>query len=68
MWYLTNTPIMYPMTINRLHIDSILDRFGQVKDNASEELLHLRKSILKVSPASINPLARPYPGALKLII
>jgi len=35
------------------HIDSILDRFGQVKDNASEELLHLRKSILKVK-SSIN--------------
>ena len=35
------------------HIDSILDRFGQVKDNASEELLHMRKSILKVK-SSIN--------------
>ena len=35
------------------HIESILDRFGQVKDNASEELLHLRKSILKVK-SSIN--------------
>ena len=34
-------------------IDSILDRFGQVKDSASDELLHLRKSILKVK-SSIN--------------
>ena len=34
-------------------IDSILDRFGQVKDDASEELLFLRKSILKVK-SSIN--------------
>ena len=34
-------------------IDSILDRFGQVKDDASQELLHLRKSILKVK-SSIN--------------
>jgi DNA mismatch repair protein MutS2 len=34
-------------------IDSVLDRFGQVKDDASQELLHLRKSILKVK-SSIN--------------
>ena len=34
-------------------IDSILDRFGQVKDDASQELLFLRKSILRVK-SSIN--------------
>ena len=34
-------------------IDSVLDRFGQVKDDASQELWHLRKSILKVK-SSIN--------------
>jgi len=34
-------------------IDSILDRFGQVKDDASPELLFLRKSILRVK-SSIN--------------
>ena len=34
-------------------IDSVLDRFGNVKDDASQELLHLRKSILKVK-SSIN--------------
>ena len=34
-------------------IDSILDRLGQVKDDASQELLFLRKSILRVK-SSIN--------------
>lgn len=34
-------------------IDNILDRFGQVKDDASSELLFLRKSILRVK-SSIN--------------
>lgn len=34
-------------------IDSILDRFGQVKDDASQELLFLRKCILRVK-SSIN--------------
>lgn len=34
-------------------IDSILDRIGQVKDDASQELLFLRKSILRVK-SSIN--------------
>jgi hypothetical protein len=47
-------------------IDSVLDRFGQVKDDASQELLHLRKSILKVK-SSINRLVKPCPAMLKQI-
>ena len=35
--------VFFPQILNR--IDLILDRFGQIKDNASEELLSIRRSI-----------------------
>ena len=39
----TSTVVQYPEITRR--IESILDRFGEVKDNASEELLNIRRSI-----------------------
>ncbi len=35
--------LFFPQILNRIEI--ILDRFGQIKDNASEELLSIRRSI-----------------------
>ena len=40
---LTKSTILYPEIINR--IESILDRFGEIKDSASEELRNIRREI-----------------------
>lgn len=50
---------VFPQLIGR--IDSILDKYGRIKDNASPELNHIRKEISKVSSGiskSLNAILR----------
>lgn len=52
---LCNNLQTFPAIINE--IDSILDKFGNIKDNASQELLHLKKS-LNATSSNINSTLR----------
>lgn len=47
LYNLAGEVIVFPQLINR--VDSILDKFGRIKDNASSELSRIRKEIAHVS-------------------